>query len=215
MKAHAYKGMFFSLRSNPDLALKLFRFRTQLFVEELGWSLPMEDGVERDQFDTPNAVYCALTENEKIVGCFRAISCDRPYLAQGIFPHLATVKSYPTSPDALEISRFGVIAGHQAASVVLYSLMVRLAINRNVGRLVAIAELSHERLLNKIGLKTVRYGGCHIVGFRDDGNWILAVAGEIPIPSEKSSRLRGLIQLSQQMEIYDETEIFGRQRLSA
>lgn len=175
----------------------------------------MEGGIERDQFDTSDSVYCALTDREHIVGCFRAIPCDRPYLAKIVFPHLATTKRYPASPDALEISRFGVLAGHQAASIMLYSLMVRLAVNRNIDRLVAIAELSHERLLNKIGLKTNRYGDCQIVGYRDDGTWILAVAGEIPIPREKSSRLRGLIQLTQQMEIHDETEILGCERLSA
>lgn len=215
MSEELYRAVFFTLRSNPDLAEELFRFRTHLFIQELGWSLPTEKGVERDQFDTDNATYCALIHGADVIGGFRAIRCDHPYLANTVFPHLATAKSYPCSADAIEISRLGVCSGHQAASAQLYSLMVRFALNRGVKRLVAIAELSHERLLNKIGLATVRYGKINIVGYKDDGTWILAVAGEIPLPHEQSSRLRRFLQLTQQMDIIDETHVLGRERLSA
>lgn len=215
MSQELYRAVFFTLRSNPDLADDVFRFRTRLFNQELGWALPTQKGVERDQFDTDNATYCALIHGTEIVGCFRAIRCDFPYLANTVFPHLATVKSYPSSADAIEISRLGVCHGHQAASALLYSLMVRFAFNRNTKRLVAIAELSHERLLNKIGLTTVRYGKVNIVGYKDDGTWILAVAGEIPLPHEQSSRIRRFLQLTQQVDIIDETHVLGCERLSA
>ncbi len=211
----AYKGVFFSTESNPDLARRMFDFRTELFVKELGWSLPMEGGVERDQFDTPDAVYCALLGGDEFIGCFRAIRCDRPYLAKTVFPHLATEKPYPNAPDSTEISRLGVKPGHQAASLLLYSLMIRFGVYANFSRLVALVELSHERLLNKIGLETIRYGDIQIVGFKDDGTWILAVAGEIPIRTQESTRLSRIIQFTRDMDIADETEILGRQRLSA
>jgi N-acyl-L-homoserine lactone synthetase len=207
--------VFFTLGSSPALAEAVFRFRTRLFVDELGWSLSIRDGVERDQFDTANTTYCALLERNAVIGCFRAISCDQPYLAKAIFPHLATTASYPDSADALEISRFGISACHEAAGPLLYSLMLQLADLRNIRRLVAIVELSHERLLNQLGLKTLRYGDCHIVGFKDDGSWILGVAGEIPLPREQSVRLRKLLRLSQEVEIIHETDVLGRSRLSA
>jgi N-acyl-L-homoserine lactone synthetase len=215
MQSDPYCGVFFTLGSNPALARELFKFRTNLFIDQLGWSLPMDNGIERDQFDTGNATYCVLLHGGDVVGGFRAIPCNCPYLAKIVFPHLATLVSYPTTDDALEISRFGIASDHPEASFKLYSLMVRLALVRNVRSLVAIAELSHERLLNKIGLKTVRYGDTHIVGFTHDGSWILAVAGEIPIPHEMPTRLRKILQVTQQMDIIDETEIFRRQRLSA
>lgn len=212
---HAFKAHFFSEKSNPNLTRKMFDFRTELFVKELGWSLPMQGGVERDQFDSDDALYCALTEDGEVVGSFRAISCHRPYLAKTIFPHLATVKSYPVTPDATEISRLGVRPGHQSSSVLLYSLMIRFGVYTNASRLVALVDLSHERLLNKIGLTTVRYGKTQIVGFKDDGTWILGVAGEIPIPTPQSTAIGRIIQLTREMDISDETEVFGRQRLSA
>jgi hypothetical protein len=81
--------------------------------------------------------------------------------------------------------------------------------------LVALAELSHERLLNRIGLSTSRYGGVQIVGFRDDGEWILAVAGEIGIPVNPPPAFTALLELTKTMEIIDEASVFGRERLSA
>jgi acyl homoserine lactone synthase len=213
--ADRYQGVFFTLDSNPDLARAVFNFRTRLFVDHLGWSLSMENGIERDQFDTANAIYCALLYRETVVGCFRAIPCNQPYLAKDVFSHLATTAKYPGSPRALEISRFGVAVEHPPAGIRLYSLMIRLALTRNVISLVAIVELSHERLLNMIGLKTVRYGGIHIVGFTSDGSWILAVAGEIPVSHEIQPRLQKILERTKQMEIIDETEVYRHSRLSA
>jgi N-acyl-L-homoserine lactone synthetase len=210
-----YKAVFFSAATNPDLTRSLLRLRHALFVRELGWALAVENGYERDEFDTDDAVYCALSADGQMIGCFRAISCDRPYLAHTIFSHLATSRPFPTSADYVEISRFGVLAAYRQASAVLYSLMIRFAIARNAAALVALAELSHERLLNRIGLSTSRYGDVQIVGFHDDGRRILAVAGEIPIPRKLSPTVRALLELTQAMEISDEASIFGRERLSA
>ncbi|SHN80518.1 N-acyl-L-homoserine lactone synthetase [Bradyrhizobium erythrophlei] len=215
MQQPKYKAVFFSAATNPDLALSLLRLRHALFVRELGWMLAVENGCERDEFDTEDAIYCALSAEGQIIGCFRAISCDRPYLAHTIFSHMASNRSFPKSADYVEISRFGVLAAHRQASTVLYSLMVRFALARNAAALVALAELSHERLLNRIGLSTSRYGDVQIVGFHDDGRWILAVAGEIPISRKPTPAVKALLELTQSMEIIDEASVFGRERLSA
>jgi acyl homoserine lactone synthase len=210
-----FHAAFFTAASRPDLTDRLFRFRRALFVGELGWSLAANDGRERDEFDTAYALYCGLWHDGTMIGCFRAISCDRPYLAKSVFPHLATHRNFPVSADYVEVSRFGVLAAHRQASPALYSLMVRFALNRHATALVALAELAHERLLNRIGLATSRYGDTQIVGFRDDGSWILAVAGEIPIPVLPGANFKALLDLTQTMDISDDASVFGCQRLSA
>ena len=215
MQRPKYKAVFFSAATNPDLTRSLLRLRHALFVRELGWALAVENDYERDEFDTDDAVYCALSADGQMIGCFRAISCDRPYLARTIFSHMATDRPFPISADYIEISRLGVLAAYRQAGAVLYSLMIRFAIARQAAALVAMAELSHERLLNRIGLSTSRYGDVQIVGFHDDGRWILAVAGEIPISRKTSPAVKALLELTQAMEISDEASIFGRERLSA
>ncbi|UQE03621.1 acyl-homoserine-lactone synthase [Bradyrhizobium japonicum] len=215
MQQRPYTAVFFDAATRPDLADSLFRLRYALFVQELGWSLPADSGRERDQFDTGDAVYCGLFHDGQMVGCFRAIGCERPYLAQTLFSHMATRRPYPAGADHVEISRFGVLAAHRQASTALYSLLMRFAKARNAVALVALAELPHERLLNRIGLPTLRYGDAQVVGFRDDGARILAVAGEIPILREPSPAFRALLSLTQFMEISDEASLFGCERLSA
>lgn len=215
MQQPRYQAVFFSAATRPDLARSLYRLRHALFVRELGWTLAAEKDQERDEFDTNDAVYCSLSVDGRMIGCFRAISCDRPYLARTIFSHLATDTPFPTSADYVEISRFGVLGAHRQASILLYSLLIRFALGRNATALVALAELSHERLLNRIGLSTLRYGGVQIVGFREDGQWILAVAGEIRIPENAPPAFKALLELTKAMEIIDEASVFGRERLSA
>lgn len=215
MRQSRYSAVFFSAMTRPDLAAAIFRLRHTLFVRELGWSLAVEAGLERDEFDTVDAVYCGLSFDGQLIGGFRAINCDRPYLARTIFSHMATHRTFPVCPTYIEISRLGVLAAHRQASSMLYSLLLRFALARKAVALVALAELAHERLLNRMGLPTSRYGDVQIVGFRDDGAWILAVAGEIRIPREPSPALRGLLELTQHMEICDEASIFGCERLSA
>lgn len=211
----SHSAVFFTLRSNPGLAERLFQFRHELFVQELGWSLPGIGGQERDEFDRHDAVYCCLRSGNRIVGCFRAISCDRPYLAREIFPHMARAMPYPVTDQYQEISRLGVLTSHRQASLELYSLMLRFAIGRKVRALVALADLAHERLLNRIGFNTVRYGDTQIVGFREDGRWLLAVAGEIQIPDSPLGAVDRLVNLTRNMDIDDEAHVLGRERLSA
>ena len=215
MQQPPYTAAFFSTATRPDLAGALFRFRHALFVRELGWSLAAGKDFERDEFDTDDAIYCGLWTDEGMIGCFRAIACDRPYLARMVFPQMATRRAFPVSARYIEISRFGVLAAHRRASMLLYSLMVRFGLARQAAALVALADPAHERLLNRIGLSTSRYGDIQIVGFREDGGWIPAVAGEIPIPQKPPPAFKALLELTQTMEIRDEAFSFGRERLSA
>lgn len=215
MTQSKYTAKIFNADGNPIFAERIFRFRHDLFVGELGWSLPGVKGSERDTFDSPDATYCALLMRNEIVGCFRAIPCDRPYLARNIFPYMAKHQAYPTTKEYIEVSRLGVLASYRRASPLLYSLMLRYGIASEAKGLVALADLAHERHLNRMRLHTVRYGGAQIVGFREDGSWLLAVAGEIPIPALLTPDIEKLLSLTKNMDIDDEAHVLRRERLSA
>lgn len=51
-------------------------FRKRLFIDELGWDLVQENGLEFDEFDTPNAVFCSLYLGDAIVGTLAMQSLD-------------------------------------------------------------------------------------------------------------------------------------------
>jgi N-acyl-L-homoserine lactone synthetase len=215
--SHRYRAVFTTSELNPGLVEALFGFRKRLFVDLMGWDLTVADGCERDQFDTPAAIYSALFRDDALIGCFRAIRTDEDYLVRSVFPHLATLKSFPQRRDAWEISRFGVMpVEHRIeAARVNYSLMFRLAQTRQATTLVALADLTYERFLTQIGIRTRRYGPPQCIGSRADGEPMWVVAGEIPLPEQRGHRFASILELARHVEINDETLVLGRSRISA
>ncbi|MPZ58018.1 MAG: GNAT family N-acetyltransferase [Rhizobiales bacterium] len=208
-------AVIFHEQSNLEMAAAFFRFRKALFVDECGWDLPVCSDAETDQFDTSDTVYCALLADDAVVGGFRAICCDKPYLARDAFPHLATTRPYPERPDYWEISRFGVRRRHRKYGVMLYAVMFHFAEMRRAKALVAVADISHERLLGKIGIRTRRYGPPIVLGDPSMSEPIQIVAGEIPLAEQERTRLQFLRTCSESMEIRDDTLVWRPVRVSA
>lgn len=208
-------AIIFHEQNNLEMAAGFFRFRKALFVDECGWNLPVSSNAETDQFDTFDAVYCVLLAEDEVVGGFRAIRCDKPYLAREVFPHLATMRPYPERADYWEISRFGVHRHHRKYGVALYAAMFHFAETRRAKALVAVADLGHERLLSKIGIRTRRYGPPITLGDHQMTEPIQIVAGEIPLAEQDRTRLQFLRNCAESMEIRDDTLVWRPARVSA
>jgi len=85
---------------------RMHELRHKVFVEQMGWEdLRSPDGLERDQFDTSDAVYLLLIEDEKMVGSHRLIPTNKPHLFSDIFPHLCDVRGVVQSPNVYELNR--------------------------------------------------------------------------------------------------------------
>ncbi|PWR19044.1 acyl-homoserine-lactone synthase [Zavarzinia compransoris] len=84
----------------------MFRLRHQVFVEEMGWDLPMaRDGMERDQFDGPRTVYLVCRDDAgTIQGSMRLIPTSEPHVLCDIFPELCD-GPVPRGPAIYESSR--------------------------------------------------------------------------------------------------------------
>ena len=208
-------AFIFHEQSNLEMAAAFFRFRKALFVDQCGWNLPVCSDLETDQFDTSAAIYCTLVSDDTVVGGFRAIRCDKPYLARGVFPHLATTRPYPERPDYWEISRFGVRKHQRTFGIVLYAVMLHFAEARGAKALVAVADLGHERLLGKLGIRTRRYGPPVTLGGSHMREPVQIVAGEIPLAEQDRTRLRFLRNCAESMEIHDDTLVWRPARVSA
>ncbi len=193
------------------------RFRKRLFVDYLGWPLKVAGQQEIDQFDLPNTVYATLSADGNLLGSFRAIRADQPYLAERVFPGLATTRAYPKRADIWEISRFGVMPGPDGrlAADALYALMFQFALMRRAKALVAITDLFHERQLSRRGIRTRRYGKPTAYGFDSRNRPMTLVAGEIPLEGQDESNLRDLLSTLNGVTINDQTLVFGRARIPA
>ena len=212
-----YRAILCTKDQNPSLVDGLQQFRKRLFVDRLGWRLSIKDDREFDQFDTDQAVHCAIFQRDKLIGGFRAIQTIHPYLAQSVFPHLSTLRAFPSRRDVWEISRFGVFSTRSRleSARINYGVMFRFAQDRRASALVAVVDTAHERLLSVVGIRTRRYGPPQMIGTDLSGRPIEVVAGEIPLAEQRGERFRTLLSLAQQVEVDDETLVLGRSRISA
>lgn len=212
-----YRAILCTKDQNPALVDDLQQFRKRLFVDRLGWRLSIKDDREFDEFDTDAAIHCAIFQDNQLIGGFRAIQTVHPYLAETVFPHLATLRAFPRRRDIWEISRFGVYSNKQRleSARINYSAMLRFAQDRSASALVAVVDLAHERLLSVVGIRTRRYGPPRLIGTDLSGRPIEVVAGEIPLAEQRGERFQTLLELAQQVEVNDETVVFGRSRISA
>lgn len=211
------RAVIFREGDRPDLASTAFRLRKSIFVDRCGWTLQTEGDLERDDFDDDGAVHCLLFDAEQQIGTFRALRTDRPYLGLIAFPQLASLHPYPRRADYWEITRFGLAQEHSGrqAALLLYGVMFAFAQRVGAAGLVAIADLTYERFLSSIGIRTRRYGAPRVIGTDRFGRDLLAVAGEIPIATQSGERFAKFKTFLDQVEILDASEVFGPSRISA
>jgi acyl-homoserine lactone synthase len=92
------------------------RWRHLIYVEERGWGdLRKPDGLERDEFDTPQAVHLLALENGRIVGGSRLMRASRPTILSEAFPHLVERNELPRDDETLDWTRMFVVPSHRGA----------------------------------------------------------------------------------------------------
>ncbi len=95
----------------PALMEQVHQLRHQVFVEELGWSdLASADGLERDQFDRPDAVHHICVRDNRVAGYQRMLPTVKPHLLSDVFPKLCE-GPLPRDLDTYELSRYCVAPG--------------------------------------------------------------------------------------------------------
>ncbi|HYD80168.1 MAG TPA: acyl-homoserine-lactone synthase [Paucimonas sp.] len=153
---------------SPEFESAIAQYRHKIFIERLGWQLPVENGMERDQFDRPDTLYViARNGNGAICGCARLLPTTRPYLLGDIFPNLLVGMPVPCDNQTWELSRFAV-ADIDAESVsqseatrntrALLAASIKSAAEHGACRLITVSPLGIERLLQRMGVHAHRAG---------------------------------------------------------
>jgi acyl homoserine lactone synthase len=172
----------------PDgLYSKIAHYRHKVFVEQLGWSLQTQNGVELDQFDRSDTVYVVAQDDDGcIVGFARLLPTTRPYLLGEVFPQLLNGLAPPCSPDVWELSRFAAVDFNSRATSVLRQFSSPIAIEllqqsiacaatHGAKRLITVSPIGVERLLRRAGFHARRLGPPIVI----DGSPIVACLIEI------------------------------------
>jgi acyl-homoserine lactone synthase len=86
-----------------------FRLRHEIYVKQRKWmALDRPDGLEKDQFDTDDAVYLFCIDGGQLIGAMRALPTLMPTLMSDIFPYL-NIRGPIRRQDVFELSRVFVI----------------------------------------------------------------------------------------------------------
>ena len=151
---------------SPTLECALAEYRHKIFIERMGWSLPVENGRERDQFDHPNTLYVVLRDtDDSICGCARLLPTTEPYLLSEVFPHMLGGAPVPSSHEVWELSRFAASGANPNSTIDvasntrnLLATTVKIAAKQGAKRLIFVTHLGAERLLLRMGVHAHRAG---------------------------------------------------------
>ena len=126
------------------LAASMFEDRKRLFVDTLGWDVPVTDGrYEIDSFDSERATYIVAVDGAgEHVGSLRLLPSTGPHILGALFPVLCD-GAVPIGTDVFEITRLCLptrlgAAGRLAVRNRLISAMADHAVGSEVVALTAV-----------------------------------------------------------------------------
>ena len=147
-----------------DMVTRVARYRHEVFVRRLGWTLGCPDGWEYDQFDREDTVHVVALDKRtgEIRGVARLLPTTRPYLLSEVFPGLLHGLPAPASAKIWELSRFAAVNVNarcstrngqfsSRAAMVLLRATLMCAAELGARELVSVSPIGVQRLLNRAG----------------------------------------------------------------
>ncbi len=141
----------------PHIVSSMHAFRHEIFVGRLGWSLPLLDGLERDQYDNEQAVYFVdRDEVGNVTGCARLLPTTASYMLPELFTELLGGRPPPRDPAVWELSRFaasvrqsreGRVLSLSQQTLDLLEAICDFARRHAAMRLLLVTSVASERLL--------------------------------------------------------------------
>jgi acyl homoserine lactone synthase len=173
----------------------MHEFRRKVFVQRLQWKLPLLDGMERDQYDTPDAKYIIISDaDDRVTACARLLPTTKEYMLPELFPQLLGSCPPPCDAAVWELSRFatsvretheGRILSLSQPTLDLLHTVFEFSRRHNITRLVLVTSVGIERLLLRAGVAVHRVAPPAVV----DGKLHVALFIEIlPALSTESAR---------------------------
>ena len=163
-----------------DVLEQSFRLRHEIFVQERGWkTLSRPDGRDVDAYDGGEAIYLLALDEGKIVGGQRLFPTTRPHMLSEVFPHLASAKGIPSSPDIFEWTRYFVIKQRRTGRTDcrLLAAVQEFALEQGITQLTAVVEMWWLPRFQEAGFKARPLGLPQLV----ENAWTVAVQIDVSL----------------------------------
>jgi N-acyl-L-homoserine lactone synthetase len=92
--------------ANLSLLMAMHRLRRKVFKDRLDWSVSTTGDLEMDCYDTLNATYLVVVDQDAVLGCVRLLPTTGPNMLADTFPELLDGRAAPRSEKIAESSRF-------------------------------------------------------------------------------------------------------------
>ena len=169
------------------LVEQMHRDRKRVFVDRLGWRVPVEGDLEIDQFDGEAAVYLiAAGEDGVHAGSVRLLPTTGPHLLADVFPHLCE-RGVPRGPDIWEITRLFTAPDHPDPRSVRRELvlgMVEFAVLNDIRRFTCLTHVPYLSSVLAVGWD------CEPLGLPQDDGGVMLGAVVIDITAQTLAMLR-------------------------
>lgn len=151
---------------SADAVKRLHEFRHEVFVQRLGWRLPLVDGSECDQYDLPDTMYVMECDADgRVRACTRLLRTTGSYMLPEVFEQLLGAASPPRDAKIWELSRLAVSVratgtgralSFSSATLHLLNVVRDFVAQHDVERVVMVTTLAIERLILRSGLQVSR-----------------------------------------------------------
>ncbi|MGV6847800.1 MAG: acyl-homoserine-lactone synthase [Marinibacterium sp.] len=166
---------FANMASHGDLLVNYLRARKATFIDRLNWDLPQADGMEFDQYDTPQCRWIVVHEFGEILGGVRLLPTTA---ACGIYSYMlrdaqkgllhsiprdVLFLDAPVLPMVWEASRLFVcetVPAHRRYDVqwLLMSTMSKVVVGFDARYIIGIVPSIFSRWLRKLGMAALPVG---------------------------------------------------------
>jgi len=155
---------------SADIFDSMFRLRSAVFCDRLGWELDNVSGRERDWFDDLNPTYMVARDRARpthALGCWRLLPTTGPYMLRDVFPELLDGQAAPRDARVWEISRLAVSPethapdspfGFGEIPVAMLRRLFAFSCEIGIDAFVTVTSVAVERMVKKLGLPFHRMG---------------------------------------------------------
>lgn len=170
----------------PSLLCSMFADRKHLFIDLLGWDLPVIDGhYEIDRFDNADAVYLVAVEGDGAhAASLRMMPTTSPHMLEAIFSHLCPL-GVPTGENIWETTRLCLPQRHGAnrrreLRNLLFSVAVDFSLARGIERLTGIVPNRFRTELLSLGWQAEPLGPAVTMAGGTVGAFMVHVRADTP-----------------------------------